>query len=236
MAFAVSASKYSWIPGRALPYAKENYGPHRSTPWNNRSRFKHISNDRVLDSRLNFSEEGERKGDEGKRERNRGKFGVNIYQTFIDWARRKGGGRKSISPVGESSLLCYSWKRIAVQKWRISGCSSQGHPSYSKMQEKLIWNPLAFRYLSDPRIDAWFVAWLKLRPFFKTTVIQKSLETRYTRLNSSFFLFRQVTRPSYECFIYRTAEKRRTIPRDVFQGEGRENRRKRDFRRFWPQI
>lgn len=68
--------------------------------------------------------------------------------------------------------------------------------------------------------------------FFKTTVIQKSLETRYTRLNSSFFLFRQVTRPSYECFIYRTAEKRRTIPRDVFQGEGRENRRKRDFRRF----
>lgn len=72
------------FPGERYPYAKENYGPHRSTPWNNRSRFKHISNDRVLDSRLNFSEEEERKGDEGKRERNRGKFGVNIYQTFID--------------------------------------------------------------------------------------------------------------------------------------------------------
>lgn len=57
------------FPDERYPYAKENYGPHRSTPGNNRSRFKHISNDRVLDSRLNFSEEGKKRGKKKERRR-----------------------------------------------------------------------------------------------------------------------------------------------------------------------
>lgn len=55
------------FPAERYPYAKENYGPHRSTPGNNRSRFEHISNDRVLDSRLNFSEE--ERGEEERRKK-----------------------------------------------------------------------------------------------------------------------------------------------------------------------
>lgn len=46
---------------------KKIMGRDRSTPGNNRSRFEHISNDRVLDSRLNFSGKKGEEGEEGRK-------------------------------------------------------------------------------------------------------------------------------------------------------------------------
>lgn len=124
--------KYSWIPGRTLPLCERKLWAASINPGEQSFAFRAYfkwSSSRFSIEFLWEEGRGGRGGkeeDEEKRERNRGKFGVNIYQTFIDWARRKRKGGKTISPAGESSLLCYSWKRMAVRKWRISGCS-QGH-------------------------------------------------------------------------------------------------------------
>lgn len=70
------------------------------------------------------------------------------------------------------------------------------------------------------------IPWLKrkLRPFFKTTLIQKSLDHRDTSLDSSlsFFLSREVTRPSYECSVFYLSNDRKTAgnPERCFPRKG----------------